>query len=81
MPPAGTLLNHTRMPCRWASRATTSRPMVPTRLLVRPDGRASRWLASASFTGGMPMPSSYTVMVRPSMDRRADTRTAVVGGE
>src|ERR1700761_3227404 len=82
MPPYGRSRSWTRMPCRWASRPTTYRPMCRVTAGSTTGARPSRVLMSASWSEGMPMPESSTLItIVPSPVRSARITTAALSGD
>ena len=71
----------TLTPCRAASRATTTRPIIRETATSTMGGVASRSLRSASWSGDMPMPRSSTCSTARSPTRRASTDDGESGGE
>ena len=66
---------------RAASDPTTCRPSARDSARPTTGGFASRWFASASFSGGMPMPWSEIASTKPDAVVAPDTTTAESGGE
>ena len=71
----------TMMPCRAANDPTTCRPRARDKARPTTGGLARRWFASATRSGGMPMPWSDTASTNPVAPTAPETTTAESGGE